>query len=136
MEYCSGGSCSDLMKAGVFKEDYIAILARELLRGLEYLHAEGKLHRDIKGASWSSRVRPKLVASVIGSIKGHADAVAANILLTSSGEVKLADFGVSGQLTATMTKKVRPWILPPREHACYTLLALALTKLICCRTRS
>ncbi|AAW44662.1 hypothetical protein CNBG1910 [Cryptococcus deneoformans B-3501A] len=78
MEYCSGGSCSDLMKAGVFKEEYIAILARELLRGLEYLHEEGKLHRDIK---------------------------AANILLTANGDVKLADFGVSGQLTATMTKK-------------------------------
>ncbi|RXK35442.1 STE/STE20/YSK protein kinase [Tremella mesenterica] len=78
MEYCSGGSCADLMKAGVFKEEYIAILARELLRGLEYLHGENKLHRDIK---------------------------AANILLTSNGEVKLADFGVSGQLTATMTKK-------------------------------
>ncbi|WVR08093.1 hypothetical protein IAU60_005139 [Kwoniella sp. DSM 27419] len=78
MEYCSGGSCSDLMKAGVFREEYIAILARELLRGLEYLHEEGKLHRDIK---------------------------AANILLTASGDVKLADFGVSGQLTATMTKK-------------------------------
>ncbi|OCF43812.1 STE/STE20/YSK protein kinase [Kwoniella heveanensis CBS 569] len=78
MEYCSGGSCSDLMKAGVFREEYIAILARELLRGLEYLHGEGKLHRDIK---------------------------AANILLTANGDVKLADFGVSGQLTATMTKK-------------------------------
>ncbi|WWD04556.1 hypothetical protein V865_002626 [Kwoniella europaea PYCC6329] len=78
MEYCSGGSCSDLMKAGIFREEYIAILARELLRGLEYLHGEGKLHRDIK---------------------------AANILLTAGGEVKLADFGVSGQLTATMTKK-------------------------------
>lgn len=49
MEYCSGGSCSDLMKAGVFGEEYIAILAKELLRGLEYLHSEGKLHRDIKG---------------------------------------------------------------------------------------
>ncbi|ORX37773.1 kinase-like domain-containing protein [Kockovaella imperatae] len=78
MEYCSGGSCSDLMKAGVFREEYIAILVRELLRGLDYLHGEGKLHRDIK---------------------------AANILLTGNGEVKLADFGVSGQLTATMTKK-------------------------------
>ncbi|KLT43130.1 Pkinase-domain-containing protein [Cutaneotrichosporon oleaginosum] len=78
MEYCAGGSCSDLMKAGVFKEDYIAILLRELLKGLEYLHGEGKLHRDIK---------------------------AANILLTAGGDVKLADFGVSGQLTATMTKK-------------------------------
>ncbi|ORZ07258.1 kinase-like domain-containing protein, partial [Lobosporangium transversale] len=76
MEYCSGGSCSDLMKAVTFKEDYIAIIARELLKGLEYLHGEGKLHR------------------------------AANVLLTAGGDVKLADFGVSGQLTATMTKKV------------------------------
>jgi serine/threonine-protein kinase 24/25/MST4 len=50
MEYCSGGSCSDLMKPGVFREEYIAIICRELLRGLEYLHHEGKLHRDIKGA--------------------------------------------------------------------------------------
>ncbi|KAG0338581.1 putative protein serine/threonine kinase [Podila horticola] len=45
MEYCSGGSCSDLMKAAAFKEDYIAIIVRELLKGLEYLHGEGKLHR-------------------------------------------------------------------------------------------
>ncbi|KAJ1033860.1 hypothetical protein NDA16_000068 [Ustilago loliicola] len=78
MEYCSGGSCSDLMKPGRFREDYIAIVVRELLKGLEYLHGEGKLHRDIK---------------------------AANILLSATGDVKLADFGVSGQLTATMTKK-------------------------------
>lgn len=39
------------MKPGVFREEYIAIIVRELLRGLEYLHIEGKLHRDIKGAS-------------------------------------------------------------------------------------
>ncbi|KAF9896175.1 putative protein serine/threonine kinase, partial [Lobosporangium transversale] len=45
MEYCSGGSCADLMKAAAFKEDYIAIIVRELLKGLEYLHGEGKLHR-------------------------------------------------------------------------------------------
>lgn len=78
------------MKAGVFREEYIAIFARELLRGLEYLHSEGKLHRDIKG-EFSNRDC------------AHS---AANILLTANGDVKLADFGVSGQLTATMTKKV------------------------------
>ncbi|KAH8432623.1 putative Ste20-like serine/threonine protein kinase [Aspergillus melleus] len=78
MEFCSGGSCSDLMRAGKLTEDYITIILRELLRGLDYLHSDKKLHRDIK---------------------------AANILLTANGQVKLADFGVSSQLSATMTKK-------------------------------
>ncbi|CAG9952513.1 unnamed protein product [Clonostachys rosea f. rosea IK726] len=78
MEFCSGGSCADLMKPGIIGEDYIAIIVRELLLGLEYLHSDKKLHRDVK---------------------------AANVLLTASGQVKLADFGVSGQLSATMTKK-------------------------------
>jgi len=78
MELCAGGSCLDLLKPGPFEEIFIAIILREVLCGLDYLHDEGKIHRDIK---------------------------AANILLTSFGEVKLADFGVSAQLTATMTKK-------------------------------
>ncbi|KAL4954614.1 kinase-like domain-containing protein [Aspergillus filifer] len=78
MEFCSGGSCSDLMRAGAIPEEYIVIIIRELLKGLDYLHSDKKLHRDIK---------------------------AANILLTSNGQVKLADFGVSSQLSATMTKK-------------------------------
>ncbi|EHY51952.1 Serine/threonine-protein kinase PAK 6 [Exophiala dermatitidis] len=78
MEFCSGGSCSDLMRPGNIHEDYICIIIRELLMGLDYLHTDKKLHRDIK---------------------------AANILLGQNGQVKLADFGVSGQLSATMTKK-------------------------------
>ena len=51
MEFCSGGSCGDLMKPGLIPEEYITIIIRELLLGLEYLHGDKKLHRDIKGGS-------------------------------------------------------------------------------------
>jgi serine/threonine-protein kinase 24/25/MST4 len=51
MEFCSGGSCADLMKPGRLTEDHIAIIVKELLLGLDYLHSDNKLHRDIKGTS-------------------------------------------------------------------------------------
>lgn len=39
------------MKPGLIGEDYIAIIVRELLMGLDYLHTDKKLHRDVKGTN-------------------------------------------------------------------------------------
>eukprot|EP01087_Luapelamoeba_hula_P019950 TRINITY_DN669_c2_g1_i2.p1 TRINITY_DN669_c2_g1~~TRINITY_DN669_c2_g1_i2.p1 ORF type:complete len:795 (+),score=143.96 TRINITY_DN669_c2_g1_i2:48-2387(+) len=80
MEYCGGGSSIDIcniLGTGIH-EDQIALICREALKGLEYLHRIKKLHRDIKGG---------------------------NILLTDQGDVKLADFGVSGTLASTFSKR-------------------------------
>ncbi|XP_011263795.1 mitogen-activated protein kinase kinase kinase kinase 5 isoform X2 [Camponotus floridanus] len=79
MEYCGGGSLQDIYHiTGPLSEIQIAYMCRETLTGLAYLHSMGKMHRDIKGA---------------------------NILLTEAGDVKLADFGVSAQITATINKR-------------------------------
>ncbi|XP_029557424.1 mitogen-activated protein kinase kinase kinase kinase 2 [Salmo trutta] len=79
MEYCGGGSLQDIYHAtGPLNERQIAYVCRETLQGLRHLHETGKMHRDIKGA---------------------------NVLLTSQGDVKLADFGVAAEINASVAKR-------------------------------
>ena len=90
MEYCGAGSVLDIMKLrGLYwnfpkgevkplSEDEITTVLSDALKGLEYLHLQKKIHRDIK---------------------------AGNILLNVEGHAKLADFTSSGELTDTMAKR-------------------------------
>ncbi|CAL8301471.1 unnamed protein product [Arctogadus glacialis] len=98
MEYCGAGSVTDLVKktkGNSFKEDWIAYICREVLRGLTHLHSHHVIHRDIKGQ---------------------------NVLLTENAEVKLVDFGVSAQLDKTVGRRNTfigtPYWMAPEVIAC------------------
>ncbi|KAL0973973.1 hypothetical protein UPYG_G00213750 [Umbra pygmaea] len=98
MEYCGAGSVTDLVKktkGTCLKEDWIAYICREVLRGLSHLHSHHVIHRDIKGQ---------------------------NVLLTENAEVKLVDFGVSAQLDRTIGRRNTfigtPYWMAPEVIAC------------------
>jgi serine/threonine protein kinase len=84
LEYMDGGSLADLLRAnGHISERILAYITAQVLRGLQYLHKSLHLiHRDIKPS---------------------------NLLLNTRGQVKIADFGVSGQLAHTLSKAVT-WV--------------------------
>ncbi|CAG8548816.1 12494_t:CDS:2 [Ambispora leptoticha] len=74
LEYCENGSLHTICKKfGKFPEHLVAFYIGQVLDGLLYLHEQGVIHRDIKGA---------------------------NILTTKEGRVKLADFGVATKTNA------------------------------------
>ncbi|XP_072547329.1 TRAF2 and NCK interacting kinase a isoform X2 [Salminus brasiliensis] len=98
MEFCGAGSVTDLIKntkGNSLKEDWIAYISREILRGLSHLHHHKVIHRDIKGQ---------------------------NVLLTENAEVKLVDFGVSAQLDRTVGRRNTfigtPYWMAPEVIAC------------------
>lgn len=75
LEYCAGGSLRQLYKRlnSGLPDHQIVSYTRLILNGLNYLHDQGVVHRDVK---------------------------AANVLITESGDIKLADFGVATKVSS------------------------------------
>ena len=82
MPWLEAGSCAHVMKTmaptGLKDDALIATILKEVLLGLQYFHNDGRLHRDLK---------------------------AGNIIISKSGEVMLADFGVAGTLMENGDRK-------------------------------
>uniref|UniRef100_A0A674BBG4 Myosin IIIB n=1 Tax=Salmo trutta TaxID=8032 RepID=A0A674BBG4_SALTR len=100
LELCNGGSVTDLIKGLLMRgqrllESVIAYILYGALLGLQHLHNNRIIHRDVKGN---------------------------NILLTTEGGVKLVDFGVSAQLTSARLRRNTsvgtPFWMAPEVIAC------------------
>ncbi|XP_066030938.1 serine/threonine-protein kinase PAK 1-like [Chamaea fasciata] len=78
MEYMDGGSLKDVIAEVRLCEHHVATISRECLQGLHFLHSNHVIHRDVKSL---------------------------NILLKTDGSVKLADFGLSAQLTPEQSRR-------------------------------
>ncbi|XP_063744008.1 myosin-IIIb [Eleginops maclovinus] len=100
LELCNGGSVTELikgllMRSQCLQEPVIAYILYSALLGLQHLHSNRIIHRDVKGN---------------------------NILLTSEGGVKLVDFGVSAQLTSARLRRNTsvgtPFWMAPEVIAC------------------
>ncbi|CAN8210818.1 unnamed protein product [Coccothraustes coccothraustes] len=78
LEYMDGGSLTDVVSTTTMAVGHMAMVFRECLKGLAFLHANQVIHRDIKSD---------------------------NILLGRDGSVKLADFGLCALLTPEQRKR-------------------------------
>ena len=68
-----------LRKYGAFEEELVLNFLYQALRGIQYLHAQDIIHRDIKGA---------------------------NLLVSNNGTVKLSDFGISQEISTSESKRL------------------------------
>jgi len=107
MEYCNGGSLTELISFNVMTEAQISAVCKEILKALKFIHDMKRLHRDIKSD---------------------------NILLTLSGEIKLADFGAATQLTEAANKRnsivgTPYWMAPELIRAQYYSTAVDIWSL-------
>ncbi|SJX66172.1 probable Cla4-p21-activated kinase [Sporisorium reilianum f. sp. reilianum] len=78
MEYMEGGALTDVIDNNTLEEDQIAAICLETCKGLEHLHSQSIIHRDIKSD---------------------------NVLLNASGQVKITDFGFCAKLTDQKSKR-------------------------------
>lgn len=78
MDLCAGGSVRTILRATRLEEKYLSVIFRELLVAVAHIHHEGIIHRDIK---------------------------AANVLITTQGQLRLCDFGVAAETSITERAK-------------------------------
>lgn len=78
MEFMEGGALTDIIDNNTLEEDQIASICLETCKGLQHLHAQSIIHRDIKSD---------------------------NVLLNASGQVKITDFGFCAKLTDQKSKR-------------------------------
>ncbi|TIB69288.1 Pkinase-domain-containing protein [Wallemia mellicola] len=78
MEYMEGGALTDIIDNNEIEEDQIACICRETCKGLNHLHQQSIIHRDIKSD---------------------------NVLLDSQGHVKITDFGFCAKLSDQKSKR-------------------------------
>jgi len=88
MEFMEGGTLSEAVNLCKFEENQIAYVAKELLKGIEFLHSKDFVHRDLKSA---------------------------NVMMSITGEIKIIDFGLCIDLKSGPSRHMlgSPFWIPP-----------------------